>query len=569
METESNEKSICSSYSLGCYQHPSKITDISMPNDTYSINTEYSDIEIHHEIHYKDENEASLFCQIGDFANMVKAFIGTNYMALPFAFAKSGLVAGILGLTLIAFLTNHCSQVLINCKTKYIESIICHEEKKVHELKETDRKILKSELEKNITYSDLGRLIIGPWAAHLIRISIIISQYLTVVGYFIFIIHSISNLLPNYFPNDKNNTTITFGITLSTIYTSQNSMHLNNFIDWPSHLKYAIVVMIPLPFFYFCGFFRTVRKLSIISCFATIFLLFGIVAVLRYLYKDYSVTKDFNYFEFNTLPIFFGQLTSSFEGIGCILPIHASMNNNRKSFSWLLSLAIFFVYCILLLFGVSGYLRYGTTVDQIIIDSVEMGNVSIYIVIITLMISVILTYPLQVFPCIEMIEIYIFTWLSGVCDDMSLLCYKSNKTIQVPDYNHINNAPPDEYTNLIRDFRKAENTIEPTKILKTLGIINRTVQIPFYKRMILQIVIITSTAVVSIFIVNYFAYLGALTGALGASVLSFIIPCLIELSLRFNDINCCIVLKNVTIIIFSIVESLIILVIFAEMSYSV
>ena len=37
-----------------------------------------------------------------DFSNVFKAFIGSNYLGMPYAFAQSGIIAGLFGLFLIA-----------------------------------------------------------------------------------------------------------------------------------------------------------------------------------------------------------------------------------------------------------------------------------------------------------------------------------------------------------------------------------------------------------------------------------------------------------------------------------
>ena len=43
-----------------------------------------------------------LFPLYRDFSNVFKAFIGSNYLGMPYAFAQAGIVAGLFGLVLIA-----------------------------------------------------------------------------------------------------------------------------------------------------------------------------------------------------------------------------------------------------------------------------------------------------------------------------------------------------------------------------------------------------------------------------------------------------------------------------------
>ena len=51
--------------------------------------------------------KVSAFTYIGDFFNTLKAFIGTNYLALPFAFSNSGVIVS-------AFFMNHIKHIYAN-----------------------------------------------------------------------------------------------------------------------------------------------------------------------------------------------------------------------------------------------------------------------------------------------------------------------------------------------------------------------------------------------------------------------------------------------------------------------
>ena len=45
-----------------------------------------------HRLSLFNRKRVSIFTYVGDFFNTLKAFIGTNYLSLPFAFAQSGVV---------------------------------------------------------------------------------------------------------------------------------------------------------------------------------------------------------------------------------------------------------------------------------------------------------------------------------------------------------------------------------------------------------------------------------------------------------------------------------------------
>ena len=47
---------------------------------------------------------------------MLKAFIGLNFMYISYAFWKAGMLAGVVGLLVIPYLSGHCCLFLIKVK---------------------------------------------------------------------------------------------------------------------------------------------------------------------------------------------------------------------------------------------------------------------------------------------------------------------------------------------------------------------------------------------------------------------------------------------------------------------
>ena len=84
------------------------------------------------------------------------------------------------------------------------------------------------------------------------------------------------------------------------------------------------------------------------------------------------------------------------------------MDGNRDIFPLFLHIAIYVVFMILTSFGLLGYLRYGDHVQQIVIRSIPQHSVLAIMVDVTLVVSVLCTYPLQCFPVIQIMEGYIF-----------------------------------------------------------------------------------------------------------------------------------------------------------------
>ena len=84
------------------------------------------------------------------------------------------------------------------------------------------------------------------------------------------------------------------------------------------------------------------------------------------------------------------------------------MAENRPRFPLYLHLALAQVSFILGSFGMLGYLIYGSNVPQIVTDTLET-SVMAQLVRVTLIIAVMMTYPLQIYPVIEITESIFFT----------------------------------------------------------------------------------------------------------------------------------------------------------------
>ena len=84
------------------------------------------------------------------------------------------------------------------------------------------------------------------------------------------------------------------------------------------------------------------------------------------------------------------------------------MAENRPRFPLYLHIALAQVSFILGSFGILGYMIYGNTVPQIVTDKLQTGIVA-QLVRFTLIIAVMMTYPLQLYPVIEIAESVLFT----------------------------------------------------------------------------------------------------------------------------------------------------------------
>lgn len=559
---------------------------------------------------------------IGDFLNILKAFIGTNYQALPFAFHNSGLVFGIIGLFVIATLTDHCIHLLVKSKYRVIE-IACNEERDAGAA-EHDVMMLRKRLERTVGYGDVAKKAYGRWCYVLTQFLVWFTQYATCISYFIFIGNTVIEIFPLkiYHHNETLNDSLAIhdqervreGIPMLALEKvirgkrqADYSLYLDGFQDIPlliydnisslldnttnslfnvssttvmsttsdalwngtstmssDNLTTAImdtttvtapfrpitintapdlrfVMMFPVPFFILTSLLRRLRFLSPLSSLASLALFVGALCVVVFLAHDFQVAEEVHLFKLATLPLFLGQVISAYEGIGCLIPIHSSMEGNRHLFPAFLHANVYIVFAILCTFGSLGYLRYGEGVSQIIVENIKQHSVKSTFVDVTLIISVLFTYPLQCFPVIEIMETYIFG--SGrICGPP--LEHRL-------EYDEIGNGTSvqDQDTRGILTSQSADIEFHASQVSI---IVPQTV--PAYRRNILRVLITLSVMGIAILMRNSYAYLNVFSGAVGCSALSFILPCVIHIKLC-NPSKAHLV-KDITIVSLAVLSSL-------------
>lgn len=92
-----------------------------------------------------------------------------------------------------------------------------------------------------------------------------------------------------------------------------------------------------------------------------------------------------------------------------VIPIESSMVGNRHLFPAFLHGAILILAAILGTFGIMGYLRFGSDVKQMLNTNLPQGSAVAMGVNIGICIGILLTFPLQIYPVIEILEKYLFT----------------------------------------------------------------------------------------------------------------------------------------------------------------
>ncbi|XP_078589060.1 uncharacterized protein LOC144869546 [Branchiostoma floridae x Branchiostoma japonicum] len=628
-----------------------------------------------------------------DFANIVKAFIGSNYIGMPFAFLQSGLGLGLGGLVLIASITDHCCHLIVDCKKELIRQILSkYSQQRVMTAADlviqTHR---QKRLERSLTYGDLGRKVFGTGGLIIVNLALLQTQFFFLVGYFVFL----GNTLQTLWPSVETNSTQFGAFDLDMSVTYNDSLHLSQRYvrDSPSQLgsgenipsilqqrfeeaiarlpsvdqssrdaadltekqnlatlpesqaakninsvqtsgssvtlptdslneklpigtesgrttvsdievnnvtstttpsvtttrehhsttangstsapittlappsnastvsptvyvstapAFPLILLIPYPMFVFFSYLRSVRSLGPISVLANLSILAGFISVLVYMLIGMELkVSHIKWYQLETFPVFFGQVTGAFEGIGTVIPIEASMEGNRHNFSRFLHTALFLVSLILGCFGVVGYLRYGTNVQQMISQNLPTGSVIAQTVNLTLCIGVAFTYPMQLVPVVEIIEGWLFA--PGRCCGPAADSNGRNGSVQSggllnSQSDGIMNSQSDPL--LLDDDDEDEEESGGERLTVAMAIPD---SVSAWKRNLLRTLLVTASGALALALKDDFAYIGAFTGAVGSTILAFILPCAIHLKLYRGSLSYMVMTKDVLIILFGLV----------------
>lgn len=534
----------------------------------------------------------SIWQQFTDFANVLKAFIGTSYLSLPFAFYQSGIVLGVVGIVIIAGITDHCCQLIIKCKHAAVEMVLDssskYQELQTEACYEEMAKV-KETIEKEMTLGDIGKIAVGPWGYRIVNIALVITQTGFCIAYFIFMGNTIAEMFPLIYKphhvapvklstflreNDintgypsanvlTNSSAMVSPITMTTgtpftRATLRNSSSMVPPLEGVTTAPlFVLLVLIPLPFLVLMAYVKSIRKLGPISGIANATLLAGFLGLLGFLLNGlHFKLKDVNLTRWATFPVFFGQLTGAYEGIGTVIPIESSMAENRPRFPLYLHLTLAIVSGILGSFGLLGYMIYGSGVPQIVTDTLGT-EIPAQLVRVTLIVAVLMTYPLQLYPVIEIAESIFFTKVhSRRKSHLSEIIAGPSTDVNSPQ-SPTNSYQSQSYPSLQASSHTSTSVNSEAQVLLPNDSAELQFKTSAWKRNLLRTMLVVITAGFAVLLKSEFAYVTALIGSMGSSVLAYILPCTFHLVLFKHTNSVGVVIKDIVFIIFGVVGGIV------------
>lgn len=359
-----------------------------------------------------DDPPPSPFETLVDIGNMLKAFIGINFMYVAYAFSKAGLYRGILGLVVILCLTEHCCLLLLRVKNAMPSQ---SPESTYAPLPQTDDAEGGPPLPppKPPQYGDIAHFVAGRPAETLVNCALVLTQFGYCVGYLIFLSSTLHHMLP---------------------------------LPLQASLAVRWLVLLPLPVLVCVSMLVSIRSLGPFSIVANAALLVGFVSVVVFIAHHYQWRPSHP--PLADFPIFFGQMTAAVEGIGLVVPVETSMRNKRK-FPLVLRVSLAILGMVLMVVGVLGFVTFGDATSSIILRN--FGHSSTVVVVkVVLIVGILFTYPLQIVPIIQFAESALISDDEACADGTELETYDSDSN----DEESASDAPtPDKL--FIRDRRRA------------------------------------------------------------------------------------------------------------------
>ena len=194
---------------------------------------------------------------------------------------------GLVGVLIIALITDHCCQLIIKCKKAAVQKVLdTVPQSKDVECQDSNMPALRNTVEKRMLFGEIGRIALGKWGVLLVNVALLATQYGFCIGYFIFMGNTISSMFPTTpkvhvvattTPIPLHNTTNVTSPTNSSMSYIQKSFSVHH---TPSFAVLILMPLIPLILF---SYIRGVRRLGPVSFAANIALFTAFISVVGYM----------------------------------------------------------------------------------------------------------------------------------------------------------------------------------------------------------------------------------------------------------------------------------------------
>ncbi|PGH02426.1 hypothetical protein AJ80_08844 [Polytolypa hystricis UAMH7299] len=293
---------------------------------------------------------------VKSFFTLMKAFMGTGILFLPKAFSNGGMLFSSIALVTIAAFTSVCFHLLLQCRRAVGGG-----------------------------YGDIGEHIGGSHFRTLILVSITISQLGFVCAGLIFTAENMYSFFK--------------------AVTAEGSRILAT----KGLIALQLVILTPL------AFVRNISKLGPAALLADICILIGIGYIYAYdisALASRGLDPTVRLFNSRSFPLTIGASIFTFEGIGLILPIQASMKRPDQ-FDRLLYIVMALLTVLFTAVGALSYGTFGSKTKTEIISNFPQTDKFVNAVQFLYSLAILVGTPVQLFPALRIMEGKLFGSLSG------------------------------------------------------------------------------------------------------------------------------------------------------------
>lgn len=294
------------------------------------------------------------------FFTLLKAFVGAGIIFLPRAFRNGGILFSSITLVTVAIISTLCFHLLLQCRAKYGGG-----------------------------YGDIGERIAGPRVRMLILASVAISQLGFVCAAMIFTAENLQAVFE--------------AVTIRTgMFGSTTGLIL-----------IQLALLIPL------AFIRNISKLGPSALLADVFILFGLGYIYYYDIASIASRRGLHptvqLFNPTSFTLTIGSCIFTFEGIGLILPIQASMKR-PQNFDMLLYTVMTIITILFTAAGALSYGTFGAETKTEILSNFPQTDRLVNTVQFLYSLAILVGTPVQLFPAVRIIEGKLFGLASGKGD---------------------------------------------------------------------------------------------------------------------------------------------------------
>eukprot|EP01094_Clydonella_sp_ATCC50884_P017542 TRINITY_DN3071_c0_g1_i2.p1 TRINITY_DN3071_c0_g1~~TRINITY_DN3071_c0_g1_i2.p1 ORF type:complete len:456 (-),score=74.43 TRINITY_DN3071_c0_g1_i2:125-1453(-) len=298
---------------------------------------------------------------LATFLNLLKVYMGSGILGLPYAFREGGVVYSLAVMAFLGIIATHTMQLLVGCK---------------HRLNRE-----RAEDERVVTYGDVATAAGGRWGRVSVDSLLVLTQFGFCCVYIVFI---------------ADNTAI--------------------FIDGVAWQYLVLAWIIPL---ILLSWIRTMSVLAIVSLFATFAIVMGLLTILVVSVVQIAeiglsdLDVDWWMVPKSSL-VMLGMGIYAFEGIGVVLPAETAMKEPTR-FPLILVLTLILSTFNYIVAGLVPYLAFGRDTNSVITTNLEDfaashdgWNAISNLVTVALVIAIVGTFPLQLFIVSDIVEELIF-----------------------------------------------------------------------------------------------------------------------------------------------------------------